>query len=89
MYYKCSDYRVSYNKVIMLITTNDNISALYFSQKRGFDRGRLYRYALDESRKIKPQIPMIGTNGIPIKHEIEFKRLFDLENNEEARGEIK
>ena len=49
----------------------------------------MYRYALDESRKIKPQIPMIGTNGIPIKHEIEFKRLFDLENNEEARGEIK
>ena len=49
----------------------------------------MYRYALDESRKIKQQIPMIETNGIPIKHEIEFKRLFDLENNEEARGEIK
>ena len=61
----------------------------FISIKREVLIGRLYRYALDESRKIKPQIPMIGTNGIPIKHEIEFKRLFDLENNEEARGEIK
>jgi hypothetical protein len=28
---------------------------------------------LDISRKIKPSIPVVGDNGIPLKHEIEFE----------------
>ena len=59
---------------VMLITTNDNLSALQFYQKRGFDIIRLYHNAVEESRKIKPQIPLVGANGIPIKHEIELER---------------
>ena len=58
---------------IMLITTNDNLSALRFYQKRGFDMVKLYRNALEHSRKIKPEIPLIGENGIPLKHEIELE----------------
>lgn len=58
---------------IMLITTNDNLSALQFYQKRGFDVIRLHHNAVEESRKIKPQIPLTGSNGIPIKHEIELE----------------
>ena len=58
---------------VMLITTNDNLSALQFYQKRGFDIIRLHHNAVEESRKIKPQIPLIGSNGIPIKHEIELE----------------
>ena len=58
---------------IMLITTNDNLSALQFYQKRGFDIIRLHHNAVEESRKIKPQIPLTGSNGIPIKHEIELE----------------
>ncbi len=58
---------------VMLITTNDNLSALQFYQKRGFDIIRLYHNAVEESRKIKPQIPLVGANGIPIKHEIELE----------------
>ena len=57
----------------MLITTNDNLSALQFYQKRGFDMSRLYHNAVDKSRKIKPQIPLTGANGIPIRHEIELE----------------
>ena len=34
---------------------------------------RIYRNALDVSRKIKPSIPLIGDFGIPLKHEIEFE----------------
>lgn len=60
------------NKVIV-VTTNDNINAIRFYQKRGFDMIRLYHNALDISRKMKPSIPLIGDNGIPIKHEIEFE----------------
>lgn len=58
---------------IMLIMTNDNTYALRFYQKRGFDMVRLYRNALDISRKIKPEIPLSGEDGIPIKHEIELE----------------
>jgi ribosomal protein S18 acetylase RimI-like enzyme len=60
------------NKVIV-VTTNDNINAIRFYQKRGFDMARLYHNALDISRKMKPSIPLIGDNGIPLKHEIEFE----------------
>ena len=59
---------------VMLITTNDNLSALQFYQKHGFDIIRLYHNGVEESRKIKPQIPLVGANGIPIKHEIELER---------------
>ncbi len=58
---------------VMLITTNDNLSALQFYQKRGFDMSRLYHNAVAKSRKIKPQIPLTGANGIPIRHEIELE----------------
>ena len=60
---------------ITLITTNDNLSALRFYQKRGFDMVRIHRNALEQSRKIKPEIPLIGENDIPLKHEIELEML--------------
>lgn len=60
---------------IALITTNDNTNALRFYQKRGFDISRLYRNAMDEARSIKPDIPLIGENGIPLRHEIELEML--------------
>ena len=60
---------------IRLITTNDNLPALRFYQKRGFDMVRIYRNALDRAREIKPEIPLIGMDGIPLKHEIELEML--------------
>lgn len=61
---------------IIVVTTNDNINAIRFYQKRGFDMARLYHDALDASRKLKPEIPLIGENNIPLKHEIEFEIIF-------------
>ena len=58
---------------IVLITTNDNINAIKFYQKRGFDMAHLFRNTLDISRKLKPEIPLIGENSIPLRHEIEFE----------------
>lgn len=58
---------------IKLITTNDNINAIRFYQKRGFDMVNIYRNALDTSRKLKPSIPLLGDFNIPLKHEIEFE----------------
>jgi GNAT superfamily N-acetyltransferase len=63
---------------IMLITTNDNLNALQFYQKRGFDIVKLHINAVEQSRKIKPEIPLIGFNGIPIRHEIELEMKFQI-----------
>lgn len=60
---------------VVVITTNDNINAIRFYQKRGFDMANLFRNALDISRKLKPEIPLIGENSIPLRHEIEFEQL--------------
>ena len=62
-------------KRITLITTNDNLPALRFYQKRGFDLVRIYRNALEQARKLKPEIPQTGMDGIPLKHEIELEKV--------------
>ena len=58
---------------VTLITTNDNLHALRFYQKRGFDLVRIHRNAVDRARIIKPEIPLVGMDGIPLKHEIELE----------------
>jgi ribosomal protein S18 acetylase RimI-like enzyme len=58
---------------VRVVTTNDNVRAIRFYQKRGFDLKRLYRNSLERARKIKPEIPAAGENGIPLKHELEFE----------------
>jgi ribosomal protein S18 acetylase RimI-like enzyme len=60
---------------IFLITTNDNLNALGFYQKRGFELVAVHRGAANESRKIKPSIPLIGNDGIPLRDEIELEML--------------
>ncbi len=60
---------------LWLITTNDNINALRFYQKRGFELVAVHRRAVDESRKIKPTIPLFGDHGIPIRDEIELEMM--------------
>jgi GNAT superfamily N-acetyltransferase len=56
-----------------LITTNDNINALLFYQKRGFVLAKLYPDAVTRARKLKPSIPLYGIESIPIRDEIELE----------------
>ncbi len=58
---------------VFLITTNDNLNALGFYQKRGFELVKINRGAVTESRKIKPSIPLMGMNNIPLRDEIELE----------------
>ena len=60
---------------IFLITTNDNLNALGFYQKRGFELVKINRGALNETRKLKPNIPLIGENNIPLRDEIELEMI--------------
>jgi GNAT superfamily N-acetyltransferase len=58
---------------LWLITTNDNVDALRFYQRRGFRFAKLHAGAVDDSRaRLKPGIPKIGDHGIPIRDEIEL-----------------
>jgi GNAT superfamily N-acetyltransferase len=58
---------------VWLTTTNDNLEALRFYQKRGFELVAVHRNALATARKLKPQIPLVGKNGIPLRDEIELE----------------
>jgi GNAT superfamily N-acetyltransferase len=60
---------------VWLITTNDNTHAIRYYQKRGFNLVGIHLNAVQESRKIKPQIPLYGFDNIPIQHEIEFEKI--------------
>jgi len=57
---------------ITLTTTNDNIGALRFYQRRGFRLAALRPGAVDRSRLHKPEIPSIGDFGIPLRDEIDL-----------------
>lgn len=59
---------------LWLVTTNDNLNALRFYQRRGFVLAALQRDAVATARRIKPEIPLIGQHGIPIRDEIELER---------------
>lgn len=60
-------------KRLWFITTNDNMHALAFYQKRGFHLSALFPSAMEEARKLKPQIPLIGNDGIPLRDELELE----------------
>ena len=57
-------------KRVWLTTTNANMRAIGFYQRLGFRIIAVNIGAVDEARKVKPQIPKTGTGGIPIHDEI-------------------
>ncbi|BAS26305.1 acetyltransferase [Limnochorda pilosa] len=59
---------------VWLTTTNDNLDALRFYQRRGYRLAALYPGAVDAARDAKPTIPRVGDHGIPIHDEIELEK---------------
>jgi ribosomal protein S18 acetylase RimI-like enzyme len=58
---------------LLVITTNDNTHAIRFYQRYGFTIATIYPNSMEEARKIKPEIPLTGNDGIPLRDEIEFE----------------
>ena len=56
-----------------LITMNDNLDAIRFYQRRGWDWVAFHRDAATETRRLKPELPEVGDHGIPLRHELEFE----------------
>ena len=63
-----------------LITSNDNLNALGFYQRRGFRLVAVYQGAIDAARAIKPSIAQIGMDNIPIHDEIELELWLPTQN---------
>lgn len=59
---------------VWIITTNDNSKAIEFYENRGYHVCRIYENAIDQSRKLKPSIPLTNSEGVPIKDEIELQK---------------
>lgn len=57
---------------LSVVTTNDNVRALGFYQRRGFVLTALRARAVEKSRRLKPEIPELGFFGIPIRDELEL-----------------
>jgi GNAT superfamily N-acetyltransferase len=58
---------------LWVVTTNDNVGAMRFYQRRGFRLEAVHAGAVDEARRtLKPDIPERGYHGITIRDEIEL-----------------
>lgn len=60
---------------LWLMTTNDNTHALRFYQRLGMRIAAIRPGAIDAERALKPEIPLTGNDGIPIRDEIELEKL--------------
>jgi hypothetical protein len=58
---------------LWLVTTNDNTAALRFYQRAGWELVAFHHNALAQSRVLKPSIPQMGLDSIPIRHELELE----------------
>ena len=59
---------------VWVVTTNDNLDALRFYQRRGFRLTQLRPGAVDRSREqLKPSITRSGSHGIPLRDELQLE----------------
>ena len=59
-------------EMLRLTTTNDNLDALRFYQRRGFRLQALRPGAVEAARAHKPTISAVGEHGIPIRDEVDL-----------------
>jgi GNAT superfamily N-acetyltransferase len=62
---------------LWLTTTNDKVSALRFYLRRDFRLIRVRLGAVDNARRLKPSIPLLGEYQIPIRDEFDLCRVLD------------
>ncbi|MEU1845684.1 GNAT family N-acetyltransferase [Micromonospora sediminicola] len=65
---------------IWLVTTNDNLGALRFYQRRGLRIVGVDAGAVDRARAVKPTIPHVGADGIPLHDELRLARILPAES---------
>ena len=61
-------------KRIWLVTSNDNVGAVAFYSRCGFRLVHVWLEAITSARSLKPLIPLMDKNGVPIRDELEFEK---------------
>ncbi len=62
-------------KTAIVATTNDNVRALNFYQKRGYRLVRLQLEAMDRVRAAKPSVPLTGRDSVPLRDMWELEKM--------------
>ena len=71
----CAAIKEGGARELWLVTTNDNLDALRFYQRRGFVLAELHAGGVDRARAtLKPSIPELGLHGIPMRDELVLTR---------------
>ncbi|GIF75777.1 GNAT family N-acetyltransferase [Asanoa siamensis] len=68
-----AEARAAGSRRVWLVTTNDNLRALRFYQRRGLRIVGVDAGAVDRARLMKPSIPTVGDNGVPIHDELRLE----------------
>lgn len=58
---------------VWVITTNDNLGMMRFIQRRGFALAAVHRDFMNRVREGKPEVPLTGHFGIPLRDALEFE----------------
>ncbi|HJS26125.1 MAG TPA: GNAT family N-acetyltransferase [Actinomycetota bacterium] len=58
---------------VWLTTTNDNVPARRFYERLGFRLVAMREGEVARSRELKPEIPLVGVGGVPIRDELEYE----------------
>jgi GNAT superfamily N-acetyltransferase len=72
---------------LVVVTTNDNLGALRFYQRRGFVLVEVRPGAIERYRHLKPAIPAVGEFGIAIRDEIELERRLQVQSQNFKAGD--
>ncbi|HEY7948014.1 MAG TPA: GNAT family N-acetyltransferase [Acidimicrobiales bacterium] len=62
---------------LWLVTTNDNVRAIGFYQRWGMDLVEFIHDGVAVSRRVKPEIPILGLDDIALRHELVFELRLD------------
>lgn len=71
---------------ITLVTTNDNLDAIKFYERRGYSITFIDQGVVEHSRRTKPSIPLIGFHDTPIRNEGTLVKNFDRADTAESGG---
>lgn len=64
---------------VMIVTTNDNLRALGFYVRHGYRLTKVDLDGVDRVRKLKPNVPRTGHDGLPLRDMLELEKELDVE----------
>lgn len=59
---------------VSMVTTNDNLRAIAFYVRRGYRIVRIDLDGMDRVRKLKPKVPLLGNDNIPLRDMFELQK---------------